>query len=495
MIKETPSLGRVAAMVLFSLSCIGLLMFLWLTFGGSIPLEAKGYRFKVAIPEAATLAQEADVRIAGVNVGKVKSKSLEPGARRTLVEIELKSNFAPIPKDSRAVLRQKTLFGESYVELAPGHRAAGLLPDGGTLASSHVEPTVQLDEIFNAFDRPTREAFRQWVAELARASRRSPGRPTPERLNDALGNLEPTAVDGSTLFEVLDEQGLAVRRLVRNTGAVFGALGQREGALRQLIVNANRTFSATASRDQALAQTFAVFPTFLDESRATLARLERFSRSTRPLVRDLRRPADDLRPTVHDLGELSPDLKALFRDLNPLIDASEQGLPDAARIFRGAEPVVEALHGAFAELNPILAYLSFNQQVIGGFLSDGSSNLAAGTSPTTPYSVQNGIIDGRSFEEHASRPGYDRGNAYIAPNVYARASGLGTIESFTCPGGKEIPDPVDTRPPGGEEAAPPCFVQPPSLFAGQQFPRLVKGKAPIEPAPSGRQGSRPAAVH
>ena len=302
-------------------------------------------------------------------------------------------------------------------------------------------------------------------------------------------------MDGSKLFEVLDAQDVAVRRLVRNTGAVFGALGQREGALRQLIVNSNNTFGATASRDRALAETFAIFPTFLDESRATLARLERFSRSTRPLVRDLRRPADDLRPTVHDLGALSPDLRALFRDLNPLIDASKQGLPAAARVFRGVQPVLESLHVALSELNPILSYLSFNQQVVGGFLSDGASNLGGGTSPSTPYSTQNSIFDSRGFEKHATRPSYDRGNAYLAPNVYARGIGLGTIESFTCPGGKDIPDPVDTGSPGGEEAAPPCFVQPPSLFQGQQFPRLVKGRAPVVKAPRGRQGAGPATVH
>ena len=71
-----------------------------------------------------------------------------------------------------------------------------------------------------------------------------------------------------------------MRRLIKNTGVVFGALNERKGALRQLIVNSNNTFEATASRDEALAETFRVFPTFLDESKATLARLEH-SRATR----------------------------------------------------------------------------------------------------------------------------------------------------------------------------------------------------------------------
>ena len=65
MVKETPSPLRLAAMVVFTMSCFGILLFLWLAFGGSIPLRAEGYRMKVAFPEAPTLAVEADVRMAG----------------------------------------------------------------------------------------------------------------------------------------------------------------------------------------------------------------------------------------------------------------------------------------------------------------------------------------------------------------------------------------------------------------------------------------------
>ena len=43
--KAAPSFGRIAVMVVFALSCFGLLLFLWLAFGGSIPLKPKGYRF------------------------------------------------------------------------------------------------------------------------------------------------------------------------------------------------------------------------------------------------------------------------------------------------------------------------------------------------------------------------------------------------------------------------------------------------------------------
>ena len=73
MIKQTPSLARILAMAVFALSCFGILIFLWLNFGGSVPLQPQGYRVTVQFPEATQLAQEADVRISGVRVGRVKN--------------------------------------------------------------------------------------------------------------------------------------------------------------------------------------------------------------------------------------------------------------------------------------------------------------------------------------------------------------------------------------------------------------------------------------
>ncbi|MCW3049898.1 MAG: virulence factor Mce family protein, partial [Solirubrobacterales bacterium] len=64
--KQAPTLGRLLVMVIFALSCFGLLLFLWLSFGGPVPLKPQGYRFKVAVPEATQLGLEADVREAGV---------------------------------------------------------------------------------------------------------------------------------------------------------------------------------------------------------------------------------------------------------------------------------------------------------------------------------------------------------------------------------------------------------------------------------------------
>src|SRR5512144_311862 len=98
--KSAPSPGRILVMVGFALSCFGLLLFLWLAFGGPVPLKPKGYRFTASFAEVTQLSTEADVRISGVPVGKVKAIEPDKQTGRSDVEIELESRYAPLPSDA-----------------------------------------------------------------------------------------------------------------------------------------------------------------------------------------------------------------------------------------------------------------------------------------------------------------------------------------------------------------------------------------------------------
>jgi virulence factor Mce-like protein len=489
MVKQAPSMGRILAMVVFSFSCVGILLFLWVSFGGPVPLKPKGYEFKVAFPEATTLPTQADVRIAGVNVGKVVKLSLDKGGARTIATIDLKKQYSPIPKDTKAILRQKTLLGETYVELSPGNAKTAKLPDNGRLADTQVEPTVELDEILSAFDPATRKAFRQWVQQSGQVINGGRG----QDLNDAIGNLQGFAEDGAGVLGVLDRQSTDLRNFVKNTGVVFHALTERQGMLHDLVVNSNNVFSATASQQKALADTFDILPTFEDESKATLADLQGFSKNTDPLVNDLKPVADRLAPTVKDLNGLAPNLQTLFQSkLPPLIAAARPNLPNGARFLRGASPLMDGLHTFFPELNPILSFTNFDQAVLANFLSAGGSATRYQIDPPlngAPLDTlsQFGIINQRSLGLQTKVPAYDRGNAYLAPNAYTRAAKMGVIESLSCAnaGGQQTnPDP--------NNAAPPCYVQPPLLFNGKDFPLLQKGEAPVKPAPGTYDGTKPA---
>ena len=216
--KQAPSVGRILVMVAFALSCFGLLLFLWLAFGGSIPLKPKGYEVKIPFREATSLAVEADVRISGVPVGKVKTIKLQRDGLN-VATIQLDPRYAPLPSDARAILRQKTLLGETYVELIPGPRRGHFIPEGGRLANSRVEPSVTFDDILSALDPRTRRSFQLWQQSLAAGFA---GR--GEDLNAAFATLDPFVGHANDVLRVAASEEGALTALVRSTGEVFDAL-------------------------------------------------------------------------------------------------------------------------------------------------------------------------------------------------------------------------------------------------------------------------------
>jgi ABC-type transporter Mla subunit MlaD len=449
--KQAPSMGRILVAVGFTLSCFALLLFLWVTFGGPTPFKPESYRFSVDFPEAITLAKEADVRIGGVSVGKVKDLSLAPDSEcqkdpttcnTTRATIEIDPQYAPISSDAKAILRSKTLLGETYVELTsgsqtqPGQSNTGTtaqagtidvgqlsgsdapqpIPEGGHLAQSQVQNQTQIDEIFQGFDQQTRAAFQSRMQNSALAVN---GRGLD--LNDAFGNLGPFASDASNVLGTLRSQEQSLRTLVHDTGDVFAALTAHDQALAGAVVGANRTFGALASQSRALSDTFKIFPTFENESRLTLDRLKPFAEDARPVFHDLRPVARDLSPTLHDVRRLAPYARKLFRNFTPLIKASATGLPSLQGFVRELRPVMDGFDPFLANFNPLLRWLDYQAPVVGDFLSNPSSSTAdflptqAGQNAPLHLSRQMTIFTAESAAIYQNRLASNRGNGYLQP--------------------------------------------------------------------------------
>lgn len=442
----SPTVGRILIAIGFALSCFGLILFLWLAFGGATPLKPEGYRVNIEFDEATQLAVESDVRISGVSVGKVKSIELSDGGLAD-AGIEIDSQYAPIPSDTRAMLRQKTLLGETYVELTPGDAGSPPLPEGGTLAAGQVSEAVQLDEIFRAFDEPTRAAFQEWMIEASVAFR---GR--GESLNAALGNLDPFAQRAGDLLRILDSQRLAVRRLLADGTTTFDAISSRPDQLRSLIENTERVFATTAARDQQIRELFVALPTFLTESRLTLDRLDEFSASADPLVTQLRPSARELSGTLLALQRLSPELESFFDGLRPVIRRSESGFGALRTILdRQLPPFLGRVDPFFDQLIPVVDTVGRFRREITAFLG----NLAAASNGASLPSGQTRIVkflraaSPLAPEALASPPSpyrVSRLNAYMKPGGYSKlAQGLESFITAHCAGGitgtLNVPDP------------------------------------------------------
>ena len=431
--KQAPTFGRLFVMVSFALSCFGLLLFLWLAFGGPVPLQPKGYRLTTSFKEATQLSKEADVRISGVSVGKVKEIVTVPASGRSKATIELETRYAPLPKDSRVTLRQKTLLGETYVELTPGSRAAGFVPEGGSLGAGQVADTVELDEIFRAFDPKTRRDFQAWMQNLAAATN---GR--GRDISDALGTLSPFAEDTNTLLKILNSQKGSVQALSANTGEVFAALSENRGQLSSLITNANRVFDVTARRNEELQETFVALPAFEREATDTVRRLTAFSENADPLITQLRPAARELSPTLSDLSALAPDLKGLFRGLDPLIKASERGLPATEKFLDELRPVLAEADPTLAQLNPILSFLGLYKDELNSFFANTVASTQAttrdpGSTNDVHYLRTTNPLNLESLALYGQRLGSNRANPYQLPRAYQNLKGgLPVFDARTC---------------------------------------------------------------
>ncbi len=429
-----PTITRILIAAGFALSCFALALFLWIAFGGPIPLAPQGYRFDVPFDEATQLAQESDVRISGVSVGKVKTIELGP-ENDAVATIELQAPYAPIPTDTRATLRQKTLLGETYVELTPGSNEAEPLPEGGDLPRAQVAQSVQLDEIFRTFDTRTRAAFSQWMQGAAGALR---GR--GEDLSIALGSLDSFAAEADKALRILDSQEQAVTGLVSGGAEVFGALSERQGQLSGLIRNTQAVFSTTAQRNEDLKDLFVVLPTFLRESRETLTALDDFALLANPVITQLRPSVRQLGPTLTSTAKLATELQGFYPGLRAAINAAPKGFPALRRLLdNDLPPLLTRLPSFLDELTPILTVVNQYRHEITGFLG----NVAAATNAVNnegtgafEYLRTMAPFSPEMLSAYPNRLASNRTNPYIKPKGYKQLpSGLGSFETAQCTSG------------------------------------------------------------
>jgi phospholipid/cholesterol/gamma-HCH transport system substrate-binding protein len=421
-------------MVAFTASCVGLLIFLWISFGGTLPFNAQGYRFSVEFNQATELASNAEVEIAGVTVGHVTSVGLDHSNGMTRAVIQIDHQYVPRPAGTRAILRQKSLLGETYVQLSAGNPHGPKLRDGATLPPGQVAPTVQLDQILNTFDPKTRAAFATWMQQggIALSNR-------GQQFNAAFAELYPFATNVNSVLAVLHRQQSATSVLLHDGGQVFSALSTSPAELQGFIRNTNQLFATTASRDAALAATIRAFPAFLAQTRVTTNKLGAFAVNTQPLIDELHPAAKQLNPAVKSVASLAPSLQTLMTNLRPLTTAGKAGLPALGSFLNDSVPFLAALKPFLGNLDPVINYIDDYRGELAGFFANGTASsqaVASGLisgSKIVHYVRLGNPISPEAVATYQTRPYSVRSNPYLKPGGYSGLlSGLPVFGSYLC---------------------------------------------------------------
>jgi phospholipid/cholesterol/gamma-HCH transport system substrate-binding protein len=499
--KRAPTLANMLVIILFVLSCFGLLLFLWESFGGPLPLKPKGYRMTVSFPASLALAEQSEVRISGVDIGRVVALKLGKGGR-TRAELEINEKYAPIRANMHAILRQKTLLGETYVQLIPqkGGHSGPFLADNGQLADAQVEPSVTLDGILSAFDPKTRRDFQIWQQSVAEGIN---GR--GEQINAAFSSLHPFVEHANTLVGVLDSQEGAVRALIKNTGVVFNALGSRDHQLEGLIVNGEHSFHALAEGSQAFAEAFRALPAFEKSSRTALKELDRFGDDASPFLDEFKVVERKLAPLLQAAKPFAPQFDSFLSSLGPLTKAAKKGLPATGEMLNLTKTQLENFRPVLHNFDPFLQNLGeYLPELQAFFANFTASTQAHGGNTNTPGGPQQhylrimNVLSPESLAVYPQSPGTHRGNPYFKSGAFSSIAngGLQVFSNSNCsnpvpsasgPANETIsqslieqliqfhvanaPETPNAIP------APPCNQQGPFTFNGftGQFPHVVYG--------------------
>jgi phospholipid/cholesterol/gamma-HCH transport system substrate-binding protein len=499
--KRAPTLANILVIVLFALSCFGLLLFLWESFGGPVPLKPRGYRFDIALSRTLALAEESDVRIAGVKVGHVVSLAERPGGL-TNVTVEMNHQYAPIPVSDHMILRQKTLLGETYIELLPqrGAPAGVLVPDGGQLPSSHVEPAVTLDDILSALDPRTRAAFKAWQQSVAAAYN---GR--GEQINSGFAELEPFVSNANKLLAILASQEGAVRAAIHGGGVLFDALTEREHQYRGFIVNGERTFHALAQSSTQFADAFRALPTFEQRGSATLREVDNFAPVATPVFASAQSWERQLTTLLEGVRGFTPPLNSLLTNFGPFTSASKRGLPALERSFALLAPLLGNVTPDLRNFEPFLKYTGqYIPELQSLFANVTAATEAHNKNSDTPNGQEQHYLRGlptvnpESLAVYSSRIGTNRGNPYFKPGAFSQVGngGLQVFSTAACANSA----PSLSRPSTEQDAlekqlvedhvvneagsttnqvpAPACVQQSPFVWEGatSQFPQVSGGK-------------------
>jgi phospholipid/cholesterol/gamma-HCH transport system substrate-binding protein len=308
-----------------------------------------GYRLHAVFESSNNLRPGSPVRIAGVNVGKVKSVDRYRNTNLTDITMEINGDGLPIHRDATLKIRPRIfLEGNFFVDLKPGSPSAPEVPDGGTIGPTQTATPVQLDQLLTALQSDQRADLQTVLQQFGKALDTKPtaqqeltldadvrGKTGAQGLNGSY-TYGPDALKGSALVNsaLLGTQPHDLSRMIAGIARLTTTLRPRERALQSLIVNFNTTAGAFASQSAALTQAVGLLGPTLTTADAAFKSLDASFPPTRGFARDFTPAVLDTPATVQAAFPWIRQTRLLLRqnELGGLLDQLQPATADLARL-------------------------------------------------------------------------------------------------------------------------------------------------------------------
>jgi phospholipid/cholesterol/gamma-HCH transport system substrate-binding protein len=344
-------------------------------------IKGPTYTVNARFQNAGQIVEGNPVEVAGHPVGNVSTISITDDGQAE-IEMKIEDQHAPLRQGTAASVRQTSQSGiaNRYVQLDLGPASATAIPDGGRIDQAQTVSAVDVDQLFNLLDKPTRTSLQRFLKGSA-----DQWRGVGPRANRSLRYLNPFLNSFSRLFNELNRDSPNFENFLIHSQKLVTALAERRDDLSLLVQNLNQTTGAIGRKKAELASAVGQLPDFMRKAntafvnlRATLDDLDPLVNASKPVaprltrfLKQLRPLAEDAEPTVKGLNRIIQtrgprnDLVDLNK-LQPAATAIAVGPVDRNGKSRpGALPVTaSALRGA---ITPLAGFRPYTPELVGWF--------------------------------------------------------------------------------------------------------------------------------
>ncbi|HEY2006473.1 MAG TPA: MlaD family protein [Solirubrobacteraceae bacterium] len=405
--RNSSLIGRVAAVAALVLALVVVAVIVF--------SSGNSYQVHAVFVNASQIVQGDLVEVAGNNIGTVSKISLNSQGQAVLTLSINNGAYYPLTKGTSATIREASLSGiaNRYVDLHLGPNNGAKIPNNGMISQTNTTSEVDLDQLFNTLNGPTRKGLQDVF--IGSASQYKNAGAVAQK---ALPYLNPAIAASATLFNELDRDTAKFTRFIVNSGNLVTTLSQRSSDLSGLVQHLSTTTGALASEHIPLGQALRDLPGFMRLANTTFVNLRSALDDLTPLVNvskpaapklqkllvQLRPLAVDSVPTVRNLSYIishpgaNNDLTDLTRLGVPLAQATVRSIKANGKVRPGAFPEsITSLNGSTPELATARPYAVDLTGWFEGFTHPGGDDAAGGFSRVAPIvgvgSVSNGALN------------------------------------------------------------------------------------------------------
>jgi phospholipid/cholesterol/gamma-HCH transport system substrate-binding protein len=350
------------------------------------------YQLSAELPNADSLVKGNDVRIGGQRVGQITSITPEnvdnapcPNdptrlctAQVAKLDMDLNKDLEQLPDDSTVVVRSKSALGLKYLQINRGNSSQGFKP-GSTMPITAARPEpVEIDQVFNMFDAPTRTAIQSNLLEFGNALAGRGG-----DLNAAIGQFKPLVEQLTPVMRNLADPNTGLAKFVDSLSATAAEVAPVAEIQGQLFADLDTTFAAFARVSRPFIQeSISRSPAAEDAAINSLPVVRPFLANTGKLFTELTPGFQAIAPRAKDLGAATVEaVKALPLSpaFNAQLDPTAQALLNLAN-NPSARTGIDALSPPLRFITPAQSICNYATLLFRNTASWQSSNNGIGTS-------------------------------------------------------------------------------------------------------------------